>query len=614
MRSDFSLNLTTSIALDPQGICAVYARYSSDLQRNSSIEDQIVQCRDWAAKQQLRVVDDFIFTDEGISGRTMERPGLQRLMELVRSKRAPFVALMCADSSRLTRDNADAHLLRKFFDFYSISIHFASTGMRSDAAGFGLQHTVVGMMDEEYSRSLGDKVLRGQKGAVLKGFTPAGRCYGYKNVPDEDPTRIGMYGRPEVIGVRLVIDPIQAIVVRRIFEMYARAEGGYQYIARCLNKEGILSPRKPQRLGLRGWSQATVKGILANQKYRGIVIFNRMKTVLHPEKGTTLHRRRPEQEWIRQEVPGLRIIDETTWDAVVAQRDRVRETSGSNKVGGLSRTVASRSYLFSGLLRCGQCGGSMTMSGGVNGSYRCNGARRRLGCTNKLGLRRASLEQQMIDTICARMLSEFDVETIKGMFLRELAVEQKRQSEQARFVSEQREALLSERQALTRRIENLAMAIADHGHSAILLAQLAQLESKASQLDELLKEQPPAPPPISSQEIDRFLRGALEDLSAVLRSDPIVAKQELQKRLGNLIMTPVIHNGLPAYEVTGNLTLLSSSDSVLLSGSLHSTTEQHAYKLPLTGLVLILENRSQVVRVELPPSINPAEVPLASAA
>jgi len=77
------------------------------------------------------------------------------------------------------------------------------------------------MMDDQFLLSLGEKVHRGQEGRALKGPQPGGECYGYLNVPIEDPTRSGKYGRFAVSGVQLEIAEEEAAVVRRIFEMYA---------------------------------------------------------------------------------------------------------------------------------------------------------------------------------------------------------------------------------------------------------------------------------------------------------------------------------------------------------------------------------------------------------
>jgi hypothetical protein len=81
--------------------------------------------------------------------------------------------------------------------------------------------TLHGMMDEQFLVSLGEKVHRGQEGRALKGMQPGGRCFGYRNVPIEDPTRMGKYGRAAVSGVKLEFDEEQAAIVLRVFNMYA---------------------------------------------------------------------------------------------------------------------------------------------------------------------------------------------------------------------------------------------------------------------------------------------------------------------------------------------------------------------------------------------------------
>ena len=101
--------------------------------------------------------------------------------------------------------------------------------------------TMHGLMDEEYLTGLAAKVHRGQEGRVLHGYTTGGRVYGYTNVPIEDPTRTGKYGRPAVSGVKLVIHPERAAIVRRIFEMYASGMG-LRAIAVQLNGEGVPGP------------------------------------------------------------------------------------------------------------------------------------------------------------------------------------------------------------------------------------------------------------------------------------------------------------------------------------------------------------------------------------
>jgi site-specific DNA recombinase len=142
------------------------------------------------------------------------------------------------------------------------------------------------MMDEQFIQGVRDKSRRGAIGSIERGFTPGGKCYGYRNVPIEDPNRRGMHGHNAVIGVYQEIIPGEAEIVRRIFQMYA---DGYSYgrIAKQLNEEGVLSPM-PSRYGcVRSWGHTGVREMLFNERYRGRVIWGRTTTVKNPETRRT---------------------------------------------------------------------------------------------------------------------------------------------------------------------------------------------------------------------------------------------------------------------------------------------------------------------------------------
>lgn len=129
-------------------------------------------------------------------------------------------------------------------------------------------------MDEQYLVGLAEKVHRGQEGRVLKGLHPGGRCYGYTNVPIEDPSRHGKYGRPAVSGVRLEINEEEAAVIRRIFQMYAGG-GSLAGIAKTLNAEGVRAPRPGRNRLLRAWCPSSIRELLRNERYRGVHVWNR---------------------------------------------------------------------------------------------------------------------------------------------------------------------------------------------------------------------------------------------------------------------------------------------------------------------------------------------------
>ena len=117
-------------------------------------------------------------------------------------------------------------------------------------------------MDEQYLVGLADKVHCGQAGRALKGLQPGGKCYGYSNVPIEDLTRHGKYGRPAVSGVELAIREEQATVLVRIFTMFASGMG-LARIAKKLNAEGVEAPQPPRTRTMRAWCPSSIREMLA---------------------------------------------------------------------------------------------------------------------------------------------------------------------------------------------------------------------------------------------------------------------------------------------------------------------------------------------------------------
>ncbi|WP_371815130.1 recombinase family protein [Bradyrhizobium sp. CCBAU 51753] len=151
------------------------------------------------------------------------------------------------------------------------------------------------------------------------------------------------------------IVPDEANVIGRIFSLYAVGTAP-RSIAAMLNREGIAPPR-----GTR-WNASTINGnsqrghgILRNPLYSGRQIWNRVRMVKNPSTGKRLSRVNPESEWQSVDVPHLRIVDQALF-ARVAQR--------LSTVGGPQAKQASRSKrMLSGLLKCGCCGGGMTIIG-----------------------------------------------------------------------------------------------------------------------------------------------------------------------------------------------------------------------------------------------------------
>ena len=265
-----------------------------------------------------------------------------------------------------------------------------------------------GMQAEQSLGYLRDKVYRGQEGQVLKRLNPGGKCYGYLNKPIEDPSRNMKYGRPAVLGVRLEIIEEQALVILRIFRMWADGLG-YASITKCFNREGLPGPTGGP------WSRYSSQAMLRNERYHGVHVWGRTKKCKNPETGKKVCKAVPESEWRRVEVPEWRIMPEELWRAVEERRERVN-ASGVHRLGGMLRSERSRTYLFSGILSCGKCGGSMVIcaGGGKRGyvKYGCHTHKQSGVCDNKLMIRQDRLEEQLLGAIEQRMLNAATLDAV----------------------------------------------------------------------------------------------------------------------------------------------------------------------------------------------------------
>ncbi|PYN93789.1 MAG: hypothetical protein DMD91_29350 [Candidatus Rokuibacteriota bacterium] len=225
--------------------CAVYARYSSDQQRPESIADQVRHCRQEAARHADWVVlDDHVYADEARSGVSVEgRGGLQRLVQSALIKPRPLDLILIDDTSRLSRDVVDAVQHFRELRFHGVDLFFVNQGLHSGRDNAEFLLAIYGAMDSEYIRELGRKTHRGLEGQALQGFSAGGIAFGYRREPLYDQTATDRDGHRRRIGVRWVIDPTEADIVREIFRRYATGRG-LATIALALNAEGLPCPRQ----------------------------------------------------------------------------------------------------------------------------------------------------------------------------------------------------------------------------------------------------------------------------------------------------------------------------------------------------------------------------------
>ena len=268
----------------------IYARYSSELQSSTSIEDQTRLCRERVEHENGTVVE--VYADYAISGSSLRnRPSMQALLK--QAKTGAFDHVVAEALDRISRDQEDIAAIYKRLQHSDIRLLTLAEGEISE-----LHVGLKGTMNALFLKDLAQKIRRGQRGRIEAGRIPGGNSYGYRIIRrllDDGSVSTG----------EREIDPAEAAIIRRIFEGYAAGMAPRQIAAR-LNHEAIPSPRGGQ------WNASTINGnrqrrngILNNELYTGRITYNRQRFVKDPDTGKRVFRLNPEHEWVTKEVPGF---------------------------------------------------------------------------------------------------------------------------------------------------------------------------------------------------------------------------------------------------------------------------------------------------------------------
>lgn len=377
----------------------IYARYSGDRQRETSIDDQVRNCTRYADREGMSVV--LVFQDKAITGAVSSRPGYQQL--LAHAAEGRFDVLLVDDLSRLSRDDYEMKGVLRRLTWGGIRVVGVTDGYDSSSKGHKIHAGFKGLMNELFLDDLRERTHRGMTGQAIKGYNCGGRTYGYRNVPIDDPHRKDAYGRPAIIAVKYEVDAAQAAVVRDIFKWYA-AGRSCQSIAHELNRKRIPSSRGTS------WAMSAISTILDNRMYEGHLEWNRRSWVKHPDTGKRTYRQRPQEEWIVAENPSLRVVDAELVDTV---RERRRMQKAKWSTAQRTATQPAQRYLFSGVLTCGECGGRMSIVAG--GRYGC-AAHKTQGntvCGNGITVSRHIVEDRLLSSIKTQLLTSENLDAFK---------------------------------------------------------------------------------------------------------------------------------------------------------------------------------------------------------
>lgn len=441
---------------------ASYSRYSTNQQREASIEDQ-ERNADHVARSNNEVITKR-YRDKEMSGDSLDRPDYQRM--LADANAGLFKTLYLDDLYRLSRDDVEIKQSLRRLIFIGVRV-VTFDGFDSDREGWEMDAGMRGFIGNIFLVDQRKKTHRGLTGQALKGNNAGGKSYGYNHIPIEHPTKTDHHGRPVIEAVRREINEEQAEVIRWIFERYASGHSTKK-IAAQLNERNIPSPRGGT------WSFSAIyghnkkgTGILNNPLYIGQYIWNRSVWVKDPDTRRRVRRERPQNEWITTDMPELRIVSQELWERVKA---RQIEVGRKNKQGKSGRGTK---YLFSGLLVCGVCGSRYTL---VNKTkYGCAGHTNRgsFHCDNKLKVSRQIVENRLLESLRKEMLQPEAIDLFRHEVARMLTA-----SEQPGNRAQMRKELAK----VEGKIRNIMAAIEDGVWTATTKTTLEQAEGDRDNL------------------------------------------------------------------------------------------------------------------------------------
>ena len=315
-------------------IGAAYVRVSDERQDEYSPDSQLKKIREYAEKEGYLIPDEYVFYDDGISGKSVKkRDSFNHMIALAKEKDHPFDRIYVWKFSRFARNQEESILYKNLLQKNKVSVKSVSEPL-PEGHFSSLIERIIEWMDEFYLINLSGEVTRGMTERMSRGEPVIYAPFGYKNadktfLPDEENG--------------------SADIVREIFERYANGEG-QRKIAVSLGNRGIRTKRgnppdnrwveyilwNPCYIGKQRWSSDGER-VVSNRDYLNEKI----------------------QLWDGNWQP---LISQELWDKV--QKRLLAQKQAFPKYAKRQQTIE---YMVKGLVRCSACGGTLSMSSKLSG-------------------------------------------------------------------------------------------------------------------------------------------------------------------------------------------------------------------------------------------------------
>ncbi len=465
-----------------------YCRFSSDNQRNESIDAQKRAIQNYADENNIIITNWYL--DYAQSGTSADRKEFQKMIES--SKHRNFTMVLVHKLDRFSRDKDDTALYKVILKRNGVKVFSVTEKFDESPEGVLMESLIEGLA-AYYSKNLARETLKGMTenayNAKSNGSVPP---YGYKLVPRLDSNKNIVYNKKGAMLHDIALDEEKSEAIKLIF---ARVIEGKTYpeIIEELSKKGFKTSRGNY------FTTSSILNILRNEKYTGTYIFNKYRKKMARSGG--ISKEPNEEDKVIKVKDGLpKIIEEDTFNLVQQILDaRIRQTPGINYVD----------YLLSGKIICGECGSAFTGERQrkvykdrveYRTYYRCNTKRGNLPegqnkCANTC-IRQDEIEKFVLSEISRVVFSKKNFDCILELYTKY----------QDELLNREYSAEAMKRQIVSveNKIKNITEAIAELGFSTSLKNQLEMLETQKRNLEnELSKNRTRLGPEIDKKRFEK---------------------------------------------------------------------------------------------------------------